>query len=116
MKRGSRSLGRIMLYCTFHGHRSLHPNVSICIVAIGWFIDNQPDSGILGILSDVTAEEASRWVDGAGNRRQTKGEYSWIISQQKAQKDTQTHFPGPGRLRLRPSRSLSRTWLLPGNS
>lgn len=31
-----------------------------------WFIDNDPDSGILGILRDVTAEEASRSVDGTG--------------------------------------------------
>ncbi len=32
-----------------------------------WFIDNDPDSGILGILRDVTAEEASKSVDGTGN-------------------------------------------------
>lgn len=32
-----------------------------------WFIDNEPDSGILGILRDVTAEEASKSVDGTGN-------------------------------------------------
>lgn len=32
-----------------------------------WFIDNEPDSGILGVLRDVTAEEASRSVDGTGN-------------------------------------------------
>src|SRR3982751_5687048 len=32
-----------------------------------WFIDNHPDSGILGILRDVTAEEASLSVDGTGN-------------------------------------------------
>ncbi len=31
-----------------------------------WFIDNDPDSGILGILRDVTAEEASKSVDGTG--------------------------------------------------
>jgi len=31
-----------------------------------WFIDNAPDSGILGILSDVDADEASRSVDGSG--------------------------------------------------
>jgi hypothetical protein len=35
--------------------------------SITWFIDNEPDSGILGILRDVTAEEASRSVDGTGN-------------------------------------------------
>ncbi len=32
-----------------------------------WFIDNEPDSGILGILAKVSAEEASLPVDGAGN-------------------------------------------------
>jgi hypothetical protein len=32
-----------------------------------WFIDNDPDSGILGILRDVTAVEASTSVDGTGN-------------------------------------------------
>jgi hypothetical protein len=32
-----------------------------------WFIDNEPDSGILGILRDVTAEEASKSVDSTGN-------------------------------------------------
>jgi len=31
-----------------------------------WFIDNEPDSGILGILRDVTADEASKSVDGTG--------------------------------------------------
>jgi hypothetical protein len=34
---------------------------------VTWFIDNEPDSGILGMLRDVTAEEASRSVDGSGN-------------------------------------------------
>jgi hypothetical protein len=29
-----------------------------------WFIDNAPDSGVLGILAGVDAEEASRSVDG----------------------------------------------------
>ncbi len=32
-----------------------------------WFIDNEPDSGILGIIAGVTAAEASRSVDGSGN-------------------------------------------------
>lgn len=32
-----------------------------------WFIDNQPDSGILGVLAGVTAAEASVSVDGSGN-------------------------------------------------
>ncbi len=32
-----------------------------------WFIDNETDSGILGILRDVTAEEASLSVDSTGN-------------------------------------------------
>ena len=31
-----------------------------------WFIDNEPDLGILGILKQVSAEEASRPVDGEG--------------------------------------------------
>jgi hypothetical protein len=35
--------------------------------AATWFIDNEPDSGILGILRDVTAEEASKSVDGTGS-------------------------------------------------
>jgi hypothetical protein len=33
--------------------------------SVTWFIDNAPDSGILGILAGVTAEEASRSVDGS---------------------------------------------------
>ncbi|MDQ6693388.1 MAG: hypothetical protein M3014_03070 [Chloroflexota bacterium] len=32
-----------------------------------WFIDNDPDSGILGILRDVTAEEASLTLTHAGS-------------------------------------------------
>ena len=31
-----------------------------------WFIDNEPDSGVFGVLRDVTAEEASKSVDGTG--------------------------------------------------
>jgi hypothetical protein len=31
-----------------------------------WFIDNEPDSGIFGLLRDVTADEASKSVDGTG--------------------------------------------------
>lgn len=31
-----------------------------------WFVDNEPDSGILGALRNVTAAEASRSVDGSG--------------------------------------------------
>lgn len=31
-----------------------------------WFIDNEPDSGILGLLASVSAEEASQSVDGSG--------------------------------------------------
>jgi hypothetical protein len=30
-----------------------------------WFIDNAPDSGVLGILANVDAEEASRSADGS---------------------------------------------------
>lgn len=36
-----------------------------------WFIDNEPDSGILGILSKVSAEEASTSVDGSGEEGTT---------------------------------------------
>ena len=31
-----------------------------------WFVDNAPDSGILGALKEVTAAEASRSVDASG--------------------------------------------------
>ena len=31
-----------------------------------WFIDNEPDSGILGILAKLSAAEASKSVDGSG--------------------------------------------------
>jgi hypothetical protein len=31
-----------------------------------WFIDNEPDSGILGIIAGVSAAEASTSVDGSG--------------------------------------------------
>jgi hypothetical protein len=31
-----------------------------------WFIDNEPDSGILGLISKVTSVEASISVDGSG--------------------------------------------------
>jgi hypothetical protein len=36
-----------------------------------WFIDNEPDSGILGILDGVSAEEASSSVDGSGDKGST---------------------------------------------
>jgi hypothetical protein len=36
-----------------------------------WFIDNEPDSGILGILKGVTAAEASKSVDGSGKSGST---------------------------------------------
>ena len=32
-----------------------------------WFIDNEPDSGILGMLAKVSAVEASKSVDGSGS-------------------------------------------------
>ncbi len=32
-----------------------------------WFIDNEPDSGILGLLDRVSAVEASQPVDKMGN-------------------------------------------------
>jgi hypothetical protein len=31
-----------------------------------WFIDNEPDSGVLGIIAGVSAVEASTSVDGSG--------------------------------------------------
>jgi hypothetical protein len=36
-----------------------------------WFIDNEPDSGILGILKSVSAAEASTSVDGSGKSGST---------------------------------------------
>lgn len=36
-----------------------------------WFIDNEPDCGVLGILKGVSAAEASKSVDGTGNRGTT---------------------------------------------
>ena len=36
-----------------------------------WFIDNEPNSGILGILEDVSASEASFSVDGSGHNGTT---------------------------------------------
>lgn len=36
-----------------------------------WFIDNEPDSGILGVLASITAAEASVSVDGSGRHGTT---------------------------------------------
>jgi hypothetical protein len=36
-----------------------------------WFIDNDPDAGILGVLNHVSAEEASTPVDGKGDAGST---------------------------------------------
>ena len=36
-----------------------------------WFIDNEPDVGILGILAGVSAAEASKSVDGSGKNGTT---------------------------------------------
>lgn len=36
-----------------------------------WFIDNEPDSGILGILAGISAEEASTSVDSSGKAGST---------------------------------------------
>jgi hypothetical protein len=36
-----------------------------------WFIDNEPDSGVLGILAGVSAAEASKSVDGSGKKGTT---------------------------------------------
>lgn len=35
--------------------------------AATWFVDNEPDCGILGLLKRVSAAEASRSVDGSGS-------------------------------------------------
>jgi hypothetical protein len=34
--------------------------------SITWFVDNEPDSGILGAIRNISAAEASRPVDGSG--------------------------------------------------
>jgi hypothetical protein len=39
--------------------------------AATWFIDNEPDSGVLGILGGVSAKEASTPVDGKGEAGST---------------------------------------------
>ena len=36
-----------------------------------WFIDNEPDSGILGTVAGISAVEASTSVDGSGNAGST---------------------------------------------
>jgi hypothetical protein len=36
-----------------------------------WFIDNEPDSGVFGLLSGVSAQEASQSVDGTGQEGTT---------------------------------------------
>lgn len=41
------------------------------IPASTWFIDNEPDSGIFGLLSRVAADQASRSVDGSGEEGTT---------------------------------------------
>lgn len=33
---------------------------------VSWFIDNEPDSGVLGAVRNLSAAEASRSVDGSG--------------------------------------------------
>lgn len=33
---------------------------------VTWFVDNEPDAGILSLLAEVTAQEASTSVDGSG--------------------------------------------------
>lgn len=38
---------------------------------VTWFIDNEPDSGILGALKSVSAAEASTSVDGSGKSGST---------------------------------------------
>src|SRR5512138_1670580 len=49
-----------------------------------WFIDNEPNSGILGLLSTVSAAEASTSVDGSGREGTTiaahAGHLRWSLS------------------------------------
>jgi hypothetical protein len=43
-----------------------------------WFIDNEPDSGILGIIANVSAAEASRSVD-SSETFEGKWKESWQL-------------------------------------
>lgn len=53
-----------------------------------WFIDNEPDSGILGILAGVSAKEASTSVDGSGESGSTIASHAehlrWSLAQSNA--------------------------------
>ncbi|HEX7976104.1 MAG TPA: DinB family protein [Anaerolineales bacterium] len=53
-----------------------------------WFIDNEPDSGILGILAGVSAAEASRPMDRIGNPGSTIAAHAehlrWSLAQGNA--------------------------------
>jgi hypothetical protein len=53
-----------------------------------WFIDNEPDSGVLGILAGVSATEASTPVDGKGEAGSTIAAHAqhlhWTLSNTNA--------------------------------
>jgi hypothetical protein len=39
--------------------------------SLTWFVDNEPDSGVLGLIEHISAEQASHSVDGSGQRGST---------------------------------------------
>jgi hypothetical protein len=45
-----------------------------------WFIDNAPNSGVLGMLEEVSALEASKSVDGSGETGTTIAAHGFISS------------------------------------
>ena len=53
-----------------------------------WFIDNEPDSGILGTLKNVSAAEASHSMDGKGGSGSTIASHAehlrWSLAQSNA--------------------------------
>jgi hypothetical protein len=62
-----------------------------------WFIDNEPDSGILGILAGVSAAEASTPVDGKGDAGSTIAANAehlrWSLANANAQIRNETYNP-----------------------
>jgi hypothetical protein len=78
-----------------------------------WFIDTEPDSGILGILASVTAEEASASVDGSGETGSTIASHAehlrWSLAQSNAAIRGEP-FEGNGRrAAINPGRSVNGT-------
>jgi hypothetical protein len=53
-----------------------------------WFIDNEPDSGVLGLVAGLSAAEASRSVDGSGESGTTIASHvehlRWSLAQMNA--------------------------------